>query len=290
MSLKRKPATGVILNILVVCAMVVWIAPTLGLLTTSLRPERDALTTCWWTVLNSPLKITQYTLEDYRRVVSTQGLGAALRNSLVIASVSALVPVMVAAYAVFGFAHPAFRRNTAFFAALVGLVAVPLAMTFAPALRIHSRLGPSGSLVGLWLVHTGYGLPFAVFMLRSFFSTLPSDLFESAYIDGASPVTAFVRVALPLSVPALASLVIFQFLWTWNDLLVALIYLGGNQDVAQLTMRLPSLAVSYGQSWPVLTSAVFISIVFPLVVFLCLLKYFARGYVARGMPAGPAED
>ena len=146
MSLKRKPATGVILNILVVCAMVVWIAPTLGLLTTSLRPERDALTTCWWTVLNSPLKITQYTLEDYRRVVSTQGLGAALRNSLVIASVSALVPVMVAAYAVFGFAHPAFRRNTAFFAALVGLVAVPLAMTFAPALRIHSRLGPSGSL------------------------------------------------------------------------------------------------------------------------------------------------
>lgn len=280
MSLQQKPATGIILNVLVVCAMVVWVVPTLGLLVSSLRPERDVLTTGWWTVLNSPLKFTQYTLDNYRRVISTQGIGTAFRNSLVIASVSTALPVMVAAFAAFGFAHLTFRGRTVFFAVIVSLIVVPLQMTFVPILRIYNRLGLSGSFAGLWLAHTGYGIPFAVFMLHNFFSSLPKDLFESAYIDGASPVTAFVRVALPLSVPALASLVIFQFLWVWNDLLVALIYLGGTRDVAPLTMRLSSLVGSYGQSWHLLTSAAFISIIVPLVVFLCLQRYFVRGILA----------
>ena len=153
-------------------------------------------------------------------------------------------------------------------------------MTLIPLLRIYNRLGLAGSYVGIWLAHTGYGLPFAVYLLRNFFGALPRDLFESAYLDGASELTAFFRLALPLSVPALASLAIFQFLWVWNDLLVALIYLGGTEEVAPLTLKLSSLINSLGQNWHLLTAAAFVSMVLPLVVFFSLQRYFVRGILA----------
>ena len=276
----RSRVLQIVLNLLVIVAMLVWIVPTFGLLISSFRPESHVMNTGWWRVFTSPLEETQFTLANYQRVLSTQGMGRAFRNSFIIATMGTLLPVVVASFAAFGFSHLEFRGKPIFFALIVGLIVVPLQMTFIPILRLYNQLGLAGSFAGLWLAHMGYGLPFAVFMLHNFFSSLPKDLFESAYIDGASPLTAFLRVALPLSVPAMASLIIFQFLWVWNDLLVALIYLGGTRDVAPVTMRLSSLVGSYGQSWHLLTSAAFISIVAPLLVFLGLQRYFIRGILS----------
>ncbi|HID85828.1 MAG TPA: carbohydrate ABC transporter permease, partial [Anaerolineae bacterium] len=152
--------------------------------------------------------------------------------------------------------------------------------TLIPILRVYNQLGLAGTFLGIWLAHTGNGLPFAVYLLRNFFGGLPKDLFESAFLDGASHLTAFFRLALPLSVPALASLAIFQFLWVWNDLLVALIYLGGTERVAPLTLKLSSLVNSLGQNWHLLTAAAFVSMALPLVIFFSLQRYFVRGILA----------
>jgi len=173
-----------------------------------------------------------------------------------------------------------FPGRQVLFVIVVGLLVVPLQMTLIPLLRIYNRVGFSGTFLGIWLAHTGYGLPFAVYLLRNFFGSLPKDLFEAAYLDGASPLTAFTRLALPLSVPSLASLAIFQFIWVWNDLLVALIYLGGTEKVAPLTLRLSAMVQSLGQDWHLLTAAAFVSMAVPLLVFFTLQRYFVRGILA----------
>jgi len=278
-NLKKNISRG-LLHILIILAAFTWILPTLGVLISSFRPEAAVLNTGWWTVFTSPLELTRLTLANYQRVFETAGMAMAFRNSFSLAVVGTLLPVIVAAFAAFGFSRLNFTGRKVFFAAMIGPIVVPLQMTFIPILRIYNSLGLSGTFSGVWLAHTGYGLPFAVFMLHNFFSALPKDLFEAAYIDGASIIGVFFRLALPLSVPALASLVIFQFLWVWNDLLVALIYLGGTRDVAPLTLRLSSLVGSQGQSWHLLTSAAFISIVVPVIVFIALQQYFVRGILA----------
>lgn len=265
------------LNALVIFAMVIWIIPTLGLFVTSFRPASDVSSTGWWTVLTSPLKFTQYTLENYQTVLSTGGMSTSFRNSFIITIGGTVLSVFIAALAAFGLSRLYFGGRAFFYALIVMMMVVPTQMTFVPVLRLYNKLSLSGTFFGLWLVHTGYGLPFAVFMLHNFFDSLPDDLFEAAYIDGASVWTTFVRLAIPLSVPAIASLVIFQFLFIWNDLLVALIYLGGHESVAPLTVRLSSLVGSYGQSWHLLTAAAFVSMFVPLVVFFSLQKYFVRG-------------
>ena len=162
----------------------------------------------------------------------------------------------------------------------MALLVVPLQMTLIPILRAYNNIGLGGTLPGIWFAHAGYGLPFAIYLLRNFFAALPKDLFEAAAIDGASPAGAFFRLVLPMSVPALASLGIFQFLWVWNDLLVALIYLGGAGGVTPLTLKLSSLVGSYGQEWHVLTAAAFVTMVVPLIVFFALQRYFVRGILA----------
>jgi alpha-glucoside transport system permease protein len=204
----------------------------------------------------------------------------AFRNSFIIAVMGTFLPVTIASFAAFGLAKLRFKGRMVIYGIIVGLLVIPLQMTFIPILRIFNFLNISGTFVALWIAHTGYGMPFAVFMLYNFFSNLPDDLFEAAYIDGASMWTVYYKLALPLSVPALASLVIFQFLWTWNDLLVALIYLGGTQDVAPVTIRLANMVGSYGQNWHVLTAGAFISIVVPLIIFFSLQRYFIRGILA----------
>ncbi|NLL47977.1 MAG: carbohydrate ABC transporter permease, partial [Firmicutes bacterium] len=188
-----------------------------------------------------------------------------------------VIPVFLAALAAFGLSKLNFKGRGFFYGLIVMMLVVPTQMTFIPVLRLYNVLSLSGTFGGLWLVHTGYGLPFSIFMLHTFFQSLPEELFEAAHIDGASIWTTFLRLAIPLSVPALASLVIFQFLAVWNDLLVALIYLGGHQSVAPLTMRLSSLVGSHGQDWHLLTAAAFVSMLVPLIVFLSLQKYFVRG-------------
>lgn len=281
MKTRRRIKPGrVILNIFIIFMMLIWVLPTLGLLITSFRPAEDVAQTGWWTVFNSPLKFTQFTLDNYREVLTKGGLGIAFKNSFIITIFGTLLPVIIGAFAAFGLAKIEFKGRGVIYALIVGLLVVPLQLTFIPILRLYNNLNLAGTFVGLWFAHTAYGLPFAVFMLHNFFISLPNDLFESARIDGASTWTSFYRLALPLSVPAIASLVIFQFLWVWNDLLVALIYLGGTQDVAPLTVVLANMVGSYGQNWHLLTAAAFISMIVPIVVFLSLQKYFVRGILA----------
>jgi len=268
------------LHTVLITVALLWMTPTVGLLVSSLRPYDAVIRTGWWTVFAHPFDLSQYTLQNYQEILTTQGMAMAFRNSFLITIPSTILPIAIAAFAAYAFAWMEFPGRQVIFAVVVGLLVVPLQMTLIPLLRVYNRLGLSGTYIGIWLAHTGYGLPFAVYLLRNFFGALPRDLLESAYLDGASELTAFVRLVLPLSVPALASLAIFQFLWVWNDLLVALIYLGGTEQVAPLTLKLSSLINSLGQNWHLLTAAAFISMALPLVVFFSLQRYFVRGILA----------
>ena len=265
------------LNVALVLLTAVWIVPTLALFVSSFRPRFLINTTGWWQALVPPF---QFTLNNYREVLDTYSIGTAFVNSLTIAIPATVIPITIAAFAAYAFSWMRFPFRNSLFLLLVGLLAVPLQVTLIPVLQIFTRTGLTGTFLAVWLAHTGYGLPFAIYLLRNFIGALPSDLFESAEIDGAGPVTAFFRLVLPLSVPALASLAIFQFLWTWNDLLVALVYLGGSPDVAPLTVNVSNLVSSLGQGYELLTAAAFVSMALPLIVFLALQRYFVRGITA----------
>ena len=265
------------LNVALVLLTAVWIVPALALLVSSFRPRFLINTTGWWQALVPPF---QFTLNNYREVLDTYSIGTAFVNSLTIAIPATVIPITIAAFAAYAFSWMRFPFRNSLFLLLVGLLAVPLQVTLIPVLQIFTRTGLTGTFLAVWLAHTGYGLPFAIYLLRNFIGALPSDLFESAEIDGAGPVTAFFRLVLPLSVPALASLAIFQFLWTWNDLLVALVYLGGSPDVAPLTVNVSNLVSSLGQGYELLTAAAFVSMALPLIVFLALQRYFVRGITA----------
>ncbi len=266
-----------LLHLVVILICSAWLVPTLGLLVSSFRPARAIASSGWWTAFSNP---SQFTLDLYREALSASNMAQSFLNSLTITIPSTVIPIMIAAFAAYAFSWMKFPGRDLLFVAVVGLLVIPLQMTFIPVLRLFNTLGLSGTFVGLWLAHTGYGLPFAIYLLRNFFGALPRDLFESAYLDGASMMTAFFRLVLPLSVPALASLAIFQFLWVWNDLLVALIYLGALPSVAPMTVRIANLVNSLGGNWQVLTAAAFISMLLPLAVFFGLQRYFVRGILA----------
>jgi alpha-glucoside transport system permease protein len=187
---------------------------------------------------------------------------------------------MAAAFAAYAFAWLDFPGRNVLFLVVVALLAVPLQMTFIPILQVYNRVGLTGEFLGIWLAHAGFGMPFSVYLLRNSVGALPKDLFESAYLDGATSFDIFFRIVMPLVVPSIASLVIFQFLWVWNDLLVALIFLGGHPAVAPLTVTIGNLVNSLGGNWQVLTAAAFISMILPLLVFFSLQRYFVRGILA----------
>jgi alpha-glucoside transport system permease protein len=252
----------------------IWLLPTVSLLVNSFRPESQVLTSGWWNAFKLPF---EFTLDNYQEVLTQDNMGRSFLNSLLITIPATVIPIMVAAFAAYAFAWMDFPFRNALFILVVGLLVVPLQSALIPVLQLTTTLGITGSFPAVWLAHTGFGLPFAIFLLRNFFGQLPKEMFESAYLDGASPTTAFFRLVLPLSVPAIASLVIFQFMFVWNDLLVALILVGGTPDVAPLTVSIANLIQSRGQGWHLLTAAAFISMMLPLVVFFSLQRYFVRG-------------
>ena len=266
---------NIILNIVVLGLMALWLLPTIGLLVNSLRPGADFARSGWWTALVPPWS---FTLENYEYVLTRQGLGEAFINSLIITIPSATMPILIAAFAAYAFSWMEFPGRNVLFVVVVALLVIPLQSTLIPVLRLLRDVGIAGSFLAVWLAHTAYGLPFAIYLLRNYMGGLPREVFESAAIDGASPATAFFRLALPMSVPVIASLAIFQFVFVWNDLLVALIYIGAtNPENQPLTLKVSQLVQSTGAGLQYLPAAAFITMILPVIVFVGLQRYFVRG-------------
>jgi alpha-glucoside transport system permease protein len=213
-----------------------------------------------------------------RDLLNPRGMGRAFVNSFLVTIPATILPILFASFAAYAFAWFDFKARYWLFAILVGLQVVPLQMTLVPISRLYFQLGLNGTFLGVWLFHTGFGLPYAIYLMRNFLGALPKDLFESAYLDGASHWTAFYRLVIPLAMPAIASLGIFQFLWVWNDLLVALVFLGGINPV--MTYQIANMVTSLGAGWHLLTSAAFLSMLLPMIVFFGLQRYFIRGMLA----------
>jgi len=277
---RGKILSRLLLHTTVIFIAFLWLVPTVGVLVTSFRLAQDVANSGWWTVFENIFSQVRFTLRNYQVVLSRMGIGRAFLNSFIITIPSTVIPLGIALFAAYALAWMRFFGRTTIFMIMIALLVVPLQMTFIPILQIFNKTGLAGTFPGIWLAHAGYGLPLAIYMLHNFISELPKELIDSACIDGASLFYIFLRIILPLSVPIVASLTIFQFLWVWNDLLVALIYLGGTLDVAPVTVRISSLVGSYGQDWELLTAAVFISIIPSLVVFFSLQRYFVRGILA----------
>lgn len=258
----------------------IWTLPTMGLLISSVRRRDAMLTNGWWTIFQHPFELTQYHLGNYLEVIQSQGMGQAFLNSFTIAIPATVIPIAIATFAAYAFAWMEFPARQTLFIIVVCLLVVPLQTTLIPILRAYRDLGLSNSFLGVWLAHTGYGLPLGIYLLRNYIGALPRELIEAAKVDGASHLKIFTRLIVPLSMPAIASFAVFQFLWVWNDLLVALIYLGGTPDVAPLTIQLSNLIGSRGQDWHLLTAGAFITMSVPLIVFFALQRYFVRGILA----------
>lgn len=210
-------------------------------------------------------------------LLNPEGMGAAFLNTLYVALPATLLPILLAALAAYAFAWLDFKGRQWMFAALVGLQIVPLQMTLVPIARLYVQLGLESSFLGIWLFHAGFGLPYAIYLMRNFIGSLPREIFESAYLDGANHWQAFARLALPLSMPAIASLGIFQFLWVWNDFLVAKIFLSTKPV---LTVQVTNLIDPRGGNWHILTGAAFLSFIIPMIVFFAFQRYFVRGLLA----------
>jgi len=256
----------------------IWMLPVLGLLVNSFRPALEMSDSGWWTALAPPYT---FTLENYFDVLfQTAGMGRSFLNSLFIAIPSTLMPILIAAFAAYAIAWLEFKGKFFIFIVIIGLLVVPLQMALVPLLKLYTTIDFNGTFHGIWLAHAAFGLPFSVYLLRNFFGNLPQEMFEAARVDGASHPQIFFRILLPTSGPGLGVLVIFQFLWVYNDLLLALVFLGGSPDVAPMPVTISNMLTSYGQNWEKLTSASFISMLLPLIIFLSLQQFFVRGITA----------
>ncbi|MER5626153.1 carbohydrate ABC transporter permease [Streptosporangium sp. NPDC002544] len=291
----RRRLSGRVASAVAIVIAVLWTTPTFGLLLSSLRPEDQIKTTGWWTFFSDP----QITLENYQQVLfgtssSSGQMMSFLINSIVITIPSVLFPLALATFAAYALAWLPFRGREWIYIGVFALQIVPLQMSLVPLLSFFSegvavfgvQLLPAWDLEGparfvqVWFAHTCFALPLGVFLLHNFMSELPGELMEAARVDGASHGKVLRTIVLPLVGPALATFAIFQFLWVWNDLLVALIFAGGTPDSAPMTVRLAQMAGTKGNEWQRLTSGAFVSLIIPLIVFLSMQRYFVRGLLA----------
>jgi alpha-glucoside transport system permease protein len=253
-----------------------WIVPTFGTFVTSWRSESDANSTGWWTIFTHPSSLGNLTTDNYHGAIVGAQLGKAFVNSLAIALPATFIPVLIAAFAAYAFTFMEFKGRDVLFVIVVSLLVVPNYVSFVPMLKIYGNLNMNGQFPAVWLAHIGFGMSLAIYILRNYMSTLPRSVLESAKIDGATHYQTFYRLILPMSVPALASFAIFQFLWVWNDLLVALVFIGPG-DNQPITVATNSLLGQQGQNWNLVTAGGFFSMVMPLIVFLALQRFFVRG-------------
>ena len=255
----------------------VWLVPTLGLLITSFRPSSDMRSTGWWTVLFEP----RFTLDNYQRVIEAEGMGGAFLNSVFISVPSTLMPLVIASMAAFALAWVKFPFRDTIFLLIVASMMVPVQIGFIPLVTMFRESGlPLLETYGaVWLAHAAYALPFGIFLLRNFFITLPKDLIDAARIDGASNWNIFRTIVVPLSVPAIAAYGIFQFLWVWNDLLMALVFAQRNA-IQPMTVKITQLLGTYASEWSLLAAAAFLVMIVPLIVFISLQRFFVQGLLA----------
>jgi alpha-glucoside transport system permease protein len=229
--------------------------------------------------------------QNYQKVVTSEGVGQAFLNTFKVTIPATFIPILIAAFAAYAFSWMEFPGRKWLFIVVVGLLVVPLQMSLIPLLRMYNVLGPmvgveSKSFLGVWMAHSAFGLPLAIYLLRNYIAALPRDIIESARMDGASHFQIFISIVLPLSIPALASFAIFQFLWVWNDFLVALVFLGKQPEQIVLTIKLNDMLGSRGESWEILTASAFVSIAVPVAVFLSLQRFFVRGLLSGSVKGG----
>jgi len=269
-ALNRTP-----IHIALLLVGLVWLAPTVGLLVTSFRPRTDIQSTGWWDVLST----LRFTTENYEQVLNAQGMIGAFINTLIISIPSTLIPLTLASMAAYAFSWIKFPFRDSIFLLVVALLLVPVQVAFIPLLTLFRPFGFTNGYIAIWLVHSAFALPFGIFLLRNFFITLPRDLIEAARIDGAGDIGIFRTIVVPLSVPAIAAYGIFQFLWVWNDLLMALVFV---QDTTKfpMTRAVQNLLSQYGTEWHLLAAGAFLLMVVPLLVFFSLQRYFVQGLLA----------
>ena len=285
---QSKPGTGAgsatpIVRTVLFLLCCLWMLPVFGLLISSFRTRTAQGESGWWTVIANPLDFTQWTVNNYAQVLGDNAsginMGKAFINSFVVTVPATIIPILIAAFAAYAFTFMEFKGKEFLFIVIVGLLVVPNYVALVPMLKIYGNLGIGGTFPAAWLAHIGFGMSLAIYIFRNYMSTLPRTVFEAAQIDGASHYQTFYKLILPMSVPALASFAIFQFLWVWNDLLIALVFVGPGPH-EPITVAVSKLLGQQGQGWNAVTAAGIISMLLPLVVFLALQRFFVRGLTA----------
>jgi len=280
----KESLSGRMASVLALVIAFLWTIPTFGLFVSSFRPEADVKGNGWWNIFTDP----SFTLQSYKSVLtgSDVDLATYFVNSFVITLPSVLIPISIATMAAYAFAWMDFPGRDWLFVGVFALQIVPIQVTMIPLLKLYVNNGlagpnaPGGGFYTIWLSHSIFALPLAIFLLHNFMREIPGELIESARVDGAGHVQIFTRIMLPLMAPAIAAFGIFQFLWVWNDLLVALVFGGGSLNVSPLTVRLAELSGQRGEDWHLLSAGAFVSLIVPLIVFLSLQRYFVRGLLA----------
>jgi alpha-glucoside transport system permease protein len=283
MNVHREQKQGRGSFIVLIFLSALWLLPTVGLFITSLRAKGDAQTSGWWDVFLNPFS-QNWDLSSYTQVLTENKLATSFISSMAVTIPATILPLLFAAYAAFGFTFLTFKGREFFFSVIIGLLVVPLQGALVPVLKMFisftdkTGIEISGQYAAAWFVHSAFAMPLAIYILRNYMMTIPNTLIEAARMDGASNFTIFWRLVLPISVPALASFAIFQFLWVWNDYLIAFVFVGNERPV--LTYTLLAMLGQYGEGWQAVAAGSFISLSVPLLVFFSLQRYFIRGLTA----------